>query len=858
MGRKPAPAWVKPAALGGILILVTLLAGSRLGSLPPLAKFFNPWFGFWRNAEAGGIQGGELRLAGLREPVTVAFDTRGVPHIFAQNAHDLFFAQGFVTARDRLWQMEAQTHAAAGRLAEFLGPEFVERDRFQRRLGMLQGAERALEAMKKNEESWSAAEAYSAGVNAHIGSLNPARLPLEYKLLGYLPERWTPLKTALLIKHMQWTLSGMGDDLPMTNTFGKFGPEFMERFFPRTDPEIPPVIPPGTAWAPVRDSVAAPGLPSLLPGDTSAWFDPSTGLRMVPRPADSIPPAAAGPGDTARIDSLRRDSAQPHEPLPVPALQPSPGNGSNNFVVAGSRTSTGLPILANDPHLDLGLPSIWYEVQLTAPGINAYGASLAGAPAVVIGFNKSIAWGMTNGHDDVFDWYRMEFRDSTLAEYLFAGDWRATRSVVEAIKVRGGKTVLDTVVYTHHGPVALKTREKPRNRNTPSQHALRWLALDHSDELMAFLRIMRATDYAGFYAALETYHCPSQNFAFASASGDIAMEHHGRFPKKWRGQGRYTLVGAEPGHDWQGWVPRAENPRARNPAQGWLASANQVPTDTSYPHDLGWGHPTGRRSLRVHQLVADADSLTPEEAGAIMLDDLNLHAAAILPEMLRRLNANGLSPADSAAREALVAWDFRHRPQLHAPAVFDQWWRLLYRAIWQDEFAGDSVRYQWPSKDRTRRLILEEPGEEWFDDISTPARENLNSLVNRTFRDACARLRRQLADPTWAAYRPVRIQHLARLDALGHHRLAAGGCHDCVNALRATHGPSLRLVVALGRQGPRAWGVYPGGQSGNPGSPRYDDMVKDWSEGRLHELVFLNDLRERPELTPVRLQLEGN
>lgn len=864
MAKQPAAAWVKPAALGGILILVIMLSGSRFGSVPPPGKFFNPWCGFWRNAEAGGIKGGELRLDGLRDPVSVAFDDRGVPHIFAQNEHDLYYAQGYITARDRLWQMEIQTHAAAGRLAEFLGADYLERDRFQRRLGIPRAAEAAADLMKKNGESGEAAEAYADGVNAFIASLDPSRYPLEYKLLGHAPERWSPVKTALLIKHMQWTLSGHGDDLAMSNTLGKFGAGFMENFHPDRDSTLEPVIPAGTDWAPRRDTGSAPMPPAaglmlpgvaapLLPGDTSRWPDPAGGSRAVAGSGgtaagrDSIGPSAR---DTSRSTG---DSA----PLQVPPAKPTPGNGSNNFVVSGRRTTTGYPILANDPHLDLGLPSIWYEAQLAAPGVNYYGATLAGSPGAVIGFNRNIAWGLTNGNDDVFDWYRIEFRDSTLAEYLFAGNWRATSQVVEAIRIKGGRTVLDTVRYTHHGPLVLKAQEKPRGRNLPAMHALRWLALDPSDELLAFLRIARAQSYGEFHGALSSFQCPSQNFAFASAAGDIAMEHHGRYPRKWKGQGRYTLVGSEPGHDWQGWIPRAENPRAVNPGQGWLASANQDPVDPSYPHYLGSGWFQGRRPARLAQLVAEADTLSPVGAATILMDDLNLHAAEILPELLRRLNTAGLSPADSAAHAALMAWDFRHRSDSASPALFDRWWRSLYRQIWQDEFSGDTLHYQWPGKDRTRRLILEEPGEDWFDDITTPSRETLNLLVNRTFRDAAARHRAMPGRPTWAAYRPVDIRHLARIPALGRLAIPADGCADCVNSLKTSHGPSLRMVVALGRPAPKAWGIYPGGQSGNPGSPRYDDFVEVWARGEFHELLFLSDLGDRPDRTPVRLLLEG-
>jgi penicillin amidase len=220
---------------------------------------------------------------------------------------------------------------------------------------------------------------------------------------------------------------------------------------------------------------------------------------------------------------------------------------------------------------------------------------MPGSPAVMIGFNRRIAWGMTKGGDDVFDWYRVTCKDASLSEYLFGGKWKPTRKEVEAIKVRGGATVLDTLVSTHQGPIVLKDQERPFTRNTPAMHALRWLALDPSNEIKAFLGIMRAKDYAGFSAALEPFHCPSQNFAFASVDGDIALFHHGQFPRKWKGQGRFTLDGSAPGNDWSGWLAHRLEPAAHNPAEGWLASANQSPADSTYPFYLGADYLDGPR-----------------------------------------------------------------------------------------------------------------------------------------------------------------------------------------------------------------------------------------------------------------------
>src|SRR5690606_17792779 len=317
---------------------------------------------------------------------------------------------------------------------------------FQRRLGMLRGAETALAELKKDPESWAAARAYAAGVNAWIGGLEPKDYPIEYKLLDYAPRRWTPLNTMLLITHMQWTLSGSSRDLPMSTTLARFGPDFMRRFFPPTKPGAPPVIPDWSRASATQGTDTAPGNADSI----------SIGEADSPAEADADKP----PADSVGVRSL---FLQAPAPVPVPENRPDPGNGSNNFVVSGSRSATGHPILGNDPHLDLGLPSIWYEVQLSAPGISAYGVSLPGSPALLIGFNRKIAWGLTNGHDDVHDWYRITFKDTLLDEYMHGGQWKPSHKEVEVLEVRGGKAVLDTVIHTHHGPVVLKSQERPRN-----------------------------------------------------------------------------------------------------------------------------------------------------------------------------------------------------------------------------------------------------------------------------------------------------------------------------------------------------------------------------------------------------------
>ncbi|MBT3631175.1 MAG: penicillin acylase family protein, partial [Candidatus Marinimicrobia bacterium] len=386
-----------------LLILFNLLNNSQ-GSIPPLGKFLNPFAGFWQNGEKLDHIDEVLDVKGLRDEVQVVWDERHVPHIFAENTYDIYFAQGFLTARHRLWQMEFQTHVAAGRVSEIIGEKAVEFDRLQRRRGLLMAAETTIQYMSEDPETHIILQAYANGVNAWIESLTPATLPLEYKLLNYEPEVWSTMKTALLLKFMAWDLTGRNSEMDMSIIQATLGEEFVNTYYPENTPRTDPVIPAAKPWR----------------------FD-----AMEP---DSIPPSF--------IPQFVRDLRK---------SEPDPDNGSNNWAVSGTKTASGYPMLANDPHLGLNLPSIWYEIQLTTPDMNVYGVSMPGAPAVIVGFNKDVAWGVTNAGSDVMDWFEIEFKDDSYTEYLYMDEWIKSDLRIEEIFVRDGDTVLDSFAVTRFG-----------------------------------------------------------------------------------------------------------------------------------------------------------------------------------------------------------------------------------------------------------------------------------------------------------------------------------------------------------------------------------------------------------------------
>lgn len=774
----------------------------RHGLFPPLGKLLNPFAGFWRNGERPDPSLKVLVLPGLRDRVDIVWDARRVPHIFARNDHDLYFAQGYVVARDRLWQMEFQALYAAGRLAEVFGPAALDTDRLQRRLGMVWAAEKAARAMAEDPVIRDVVQAYADGVNAYIAGLKSAGFPVEYKILDYRPEPWTALKAALLVKYMAWMLSGHNTDLAQTRTRDALGEEVIRTLYPDVPPFLEPIIPRGTVWdfdgAPEGRDEAAPPQGARLP-------DPG-------------------------IESSRSEKEEAR------------GVGSNNWAAAGSRTRSGFPILSNDPHLDLSLPSIWYELQLNAPGIDVYGVTFAGAPGVIIGFNRRAAWGLTMMGADVLDWYRVRFKDESRREYAYGGGWRPVVVRSETIKVRGRRDVTDRVLYTHHGPVVRLEGEKAAEPWIPAEAAMRWSAHDPSLELKAFTLLNRAAGYEDYLEALRHFACPAHNFVYADAEGDIALWSNGRFPLRPPGNGRYLLDGSSPGDDWPGWIPWEQNPHVRNPERGFVSSANQNPTDETYPHDLGWDFESFERGARINEVLAEGADLEPEDMVSLQNDTLSLRARMLLPRLLPALKAAPLAAGERRALEALEKWDFRYAAESEAATLFDALWRALNERTWNDETQEGQEKIAWPKSSVFLDLALNRPESAFFDDKTTPEVETFDDLVPPAFQAALRRLEERHG-PFGEAWRWGRthgreIFHLGRLPGFGSGRLETSGGPAVLNVAGGNIGPSWRMTVALGPE-VKAWGILPGGQSGNPGSRFYDNAVADWAAGKTYELIFM-------------------
>lgn len=786
--------WFRFITTLAVTIVLVWKFNEKLGDIPPIGKFFSPFTGFWQNNETKNFSSDELRLRGLKEKVIVRMDDNLVPHIFANNNYDLYFAQGYITAKYRLWQMEFQTAAAAGRVSEFIGIKALEYDRQQRRFGMVYGAENAEKETEKDPASKEAIDAYTAGVNAWIKSLSARSLPIEYKLLDYKPEPWTPLKCALLLKFMAYDLAGRSDDFYVTNILKKYGKGVIDTLYNGRPFIMDPIIPKGTPWD----------------------FSP---LPIPKAPQNFIVDVPAAPFDH----------------------QPNPLNGSNNWAVSGTKTSSGFPILCGDPHLVLSLPSLWYQIQLVSPDCNVCGVSLPGAPAVIIGFNQKIAWSETNVDADVLDWYSVKFKDSSCREYSFNNEWKPVTKRVEVIKVRGKKDVIDTVIYTHHGPVVAMMNQKPLHGYIPQGFAMRWLAHDPSDEAKAVLLLNRAKNYDDYVNAVSYFSCPAQNFVYADADSNIAIWVNGKFPLKWNGQGKFLMDGTKPEYEWSGWLPHDNDPHVKNPPRGFVSSSNQTPADSTYPYYLNWRFETFTRCRRINERLGEMNHITMDSMRLLQFDEKNLIASTVLPAMLVLLDSAKMNEQQLKIAAALKTWDYFAMAESMEQTVFNRWWSFLQVAIWDDEFGGEEMIY--PEPDVTIRTVVNNVNQRWVDNKNTPAIESLRDVMNQTFVSTLDSLTKQNGSDyhqwNWAKVKSTHINHLLRIPAFSKTFVNTGGSAGIVNATGSDHGPSWRMIVELGND-PQAYGIYPGGQSGNAGSPFYDNMIDRWSKGEQNKLVFLH------------------
>lgn len=727
---------------------------------------------------------GRIVLDGLRGTVEVMRDRWGIPHIYAQDDLDLFFAQGFVHAQDRLWQMEFNRRAASGRLSEIFGPVTLDTDRFLRTVGLRRAAE--AEAAQLGDEMTRVLQAYADGVNAYIASRR-GRLPLEFALLRYAPEPWSPVDSVAFGKLMAWTLSGNWDsEILRAHLVSRFGEAGMERLMPAYPAGMPVIVPAGADYRPFRSAAA---------------------LRL----------AAHAPARN--------------------------GTGSNNWVIAGSRTTTGTPILANDPHLEAAMPSIWYEMDLSSERFHVAGATFAGAPGVIIGHNARIAWGVTNAGPDVQDLYLERFDPDDPTRYEFKGQWEQATVVEESIVVKGRRDPLILPVrITRHGPILNGVVD-----GLDAFVALRWTALDPGTILGSVLRLNQARNWGEFREALKLWTVPAQNFVYADVDGNIGYQLPGRIPVRAKGDGLLPVPGWMGEYEWVGEIPFEELPSSFNPERGYVITANNRIIPDGYKHFIAAEWDPGFRAQRIETMLTAQPKVSPEVVADMQLDTTSLPAQAIL-RSLRGVQVTEEPEASLLAE--LRAWDGVLAPESSAAAIYEAFRVALSRLLFEDALGPEMFKRYLDRSDAWTLTILrlfDEPSSPWWGPAGRDA------LVGKALAEARETLTQRLGSNqsnwTWGRLHLMRFEHpMGRVPALGRIFNATapptGGDAFTVNnggfsvkTFRQVIVASYRQILDVGNWD-RSMAIHTTGQSGLPFHRHYKDFITAWATGQYHPLFF--------------------
>jgi penicillin amidase len=836
---------------------------------------------------------GTITIPGLHGSATVIRDGSGIIQVTADDPHDLFLAQGYVHAQERMWQMEISRRIGAGRLSELFGRSQVDTDTYIRTLGWRIAAERDLAAMSR--ESVAILQAYADGVNAWITE-HDGRLSTPFVVAGLLsgtggiggftPEPWTPLDTATWQKVQAWSLGGNLD----TEIFrfladARLGNEARtDELFPPYDSSRPVITATGLAGSGgAGASLSNPGGPGT----------PSTPAAIGPSPSRGLSGAhAAALGDLARRATLVAELAG----LDRGAGLGGHGVGSNNWVISGERTVSGKPVLANDPHLGFNMPSVWVVNGLHCRTVDAscpwdvVGVTFPGAPAVILGHNARIAWGATNAGPDTQDLFLEQADPSDpAAHYIYQGRSVPFEVRHEVVKVAGGADVEIDVRSTIHGVVLSDVDERLRGGPDAPVLALRWTTTAEVDlALEAFLEINTATSFDEFRAAFAAYGSPSQNFVYADVDGHIGYLLPGLIPIRTGVcppgvdcdigvfTGERVRDGTSGDEEWTGYVPREALPWQLDPEGGQVISANNAPVDAGYPHWLGNEWDPGYRAARIQQRLAGfAGKVTAEEMRAIQLDTYVLRADQVVPG----LEAIGPAPGTEDGRlllERLIEWDRRCEVDSVGCAAYMTVELALQRAIFDDEL-GPLARDYVGSVFAWEALIdlLGQPSSPWWD-VTVPGSAAVHDPAGRAGEaiDAAATaLRAALGDPagwTWGRIHQVRFRE-STLGSSGILPLelyfdppaqAVSGADGAINnnyyrvaraypdpgdpsyepvglteVFEVTNGPSLRFTVDMGDLD-AARIIITTGQSGNPFDRHYGDMIPIWASGETVALPF--------------------
>lgn len=769
---------------------------------------------------------GTLKVSGLQSPVTVYRDAIGVPHLYAQSLDDLAFAQGFVAAQDRLWQMDIFRRNALGKLSEILGELTLRLDEGHCRMGFREAAARAVDLA--DPQSRRLLDRYAQGVNAFIRS-HADRLPIEFHLLRYKPEPWTPADSLSIALMMAETLNTTWErDLFRGKLLEKYGPQILDDLYPTHSKYEVPVV---GADSPARSN-ASPKTKSQHP-------QPQSKLGFMPRVsvASSTSVPLSPWVEFSWLFTPEKSFASLLEV--IQNLNPPDSDfraGSNNWVVNGAHSVTGKPLLANDPHLAHSIPSIWYQAHLHALGTNVTGVTFAGTPGVVIGHNEHIAWGMTNLNPDVQDVYVEQFDSDTGTRYRVKGEWKDVQVREEIIKIKGKPDKILRVEVTRHGPVMRREGSKG--------YALKWTAIEPGGINFPFLKLSSAKNWQEFNDALHDFKGATQNFVYADDQGNIGFCNAGLIPIRRKGTGNVPTPGDTDEYEWTGYIPYDELPHLFNPPEGFIATANQRIPGDSFPYFLANDWEAPYRFARIRKLLKSQEKFSRDDFLRIQADvysEANRVLAEIVVEASEKVPTAQLSA--KAAIEKLRTGIFIASPD-NVETTLAEWLRWqLEETVWKGVLGEDLKNY----KSGMKALVIENQL------VERPARwlprefKNYDDLLIRSLEKVCRRLEKSydtkdVGKWAWAAQYPLLFRHpLGRIWPLSYYLnvgpFAQPGTRLTVKQTDSTIGPSMRMVVDFS-DFDHSYSNITLGASGQPLSRYYSNQVENWLEVKSFSMHF--------------------
>jgi penicillin amidase len=797
------------------------VAALTVYSLHPFYVLFNPVGGIWTavlNAEHPSKA--EILLENLTDTVEVYRDTWGVPHIYARNEHDLFYVFGYVQAQDRLWQMDMQRRVAEGKLAEILGADLFDTDLFFRTIGLARAAEASLEQLDQTTKQM--LSYFTMGINKAIENMKAeGGLPIEFKLLKYEPEPWTPLDSLAISKLIAWSLTGSFVDLEFKKLVDAFGLEIANELFP--------IERPYEVWIyPGNYTHACATLPTNIASDETKVFGMSS-------TAGSIDALLKWKYDAEKWVSPFRTAF-----------------ASNNWVVHGNRTSTGKPILANDPHLELMAPPVWYEAHLVVTNssgvaINVRGVTFPGLPLIIIGANQYLAWGFTNVGADVIDFYEYVWSDND-TRYWYVDHLENVQRIKETIRVKTSRGIEERVVYVN------KTRHGPILERDGFKVAMQWVGRYPSFEARALYKYNIARNITEFLQGLADFYVPAQNTVYADVYGNIGWWANGRYVNRtnWASIDdlRLPFNGSAGEGEWsEDWIePPDEVPHVINPEWGFVVTANNRPVGPTYPYWLGWTWAERYRAQRILKLINVTEKIGVDYMKATQTDVFHIPAREFVPFIIEAYQINPLTgQLAQQVISILQNWNYTMRKDLVAPTIFVTWLETFKNKTFGDDYKRAEFKGRYPFTEMLEYFVKNNASK-WFDDTSTPnVIETRDDIIIESLNQTIQQLEEMLGEDvsTWKfeLIHRLNIQHLLGrvLTWLNYPEFPIDGWENTVNpasGFKVSHGASWRQIIDLSNLN-NSINVLPGGQRGNPFSKHYYDQLELWLNGGYKPMKFV-------------------